>query len=384
LSLLILRLNNTFLHEGIHNFLARTLGVSRFLEDVISEEVVHLQKLGELLSVGVTHTGDLDTFQHTVTSELVEHNLVLEVISSLVVVRNDTTDEVRMSPLEGLQQIIELSSVLVGNGDEGSTLVSTTESEICEEIGEDLVLGSTDNIFKIVLKRVHVLGEPVSGIIGHITGIVLQGKFQVSTELVVYILGVVLVHFTQLASESNIIEGTSSIVFVEDDENTLGSGTNQINSGTAVHTEVLDLPHDTFTLVFSLFKFEHVHVEKLLQTLIGKVNAELFKAVVLENFETGNIQNTDELVSWLHTERLIDLVYNPQESTTVEGLDKGITRRLSLRLGEISLNSLSLLASLSGTSDDVRVEKSVNKSTALNSEEKADSVSDDLSVVNLG
>ena len=38
----------------------------------------------------------------------------------------------------------------------------------------------------------------------------------------------------------------------------------------------------------------HRVVEELLQLLVGVVDAELFKTVQIENFETRNVQNSDE------------------------------------------------------------------------------------------
>jgi hypothetical protein len=38
-----------------------------------------------------------------------------------------------------------------------------------------------------------------------------------------------------------------------------------------------------------LFKNEHVMVEELLEFLIGEVNTELFKAVVLEFYRRGRV-----------------------------------------------------------------------------------------------
>ena len=39
-------------------------------------------------------------------------------------------------------------------------------------------------------------------------------------------------------------------------------------------------------------------VKELLKSLVGVVDAKLFKSVEVENFEPGNIENTDEEVSW--------------------------------------------------------------------------------------
>lgn len=56
---------------------------------------------------------------------------------------------------------------------------------------------------------------------------------------------------------------------------------NEINAGLKVHSEVDELPMDSFLLVLLLLKHKHVVVEKLLQPLIGVVDADLLESVVL-------------------------------------------------------------------------------------------------------
>ena len=48
-----------------------------------------------------------------------------------------------------------------------------------------------------------------------------------------------------------------------------------------VHAEVNEFPLDSFLLVFLLLQDEHVMVEELLESLVGVVDAELLKGVVL-------------------------------------------------------------------------------------------------------
>lgn len=55
----------------------------------------------------------------------------------------------------------------------------------------------------------------------------------------------------------------------------------QLDASLEIHTEIHEDPIDTFLLVLFLFKNEHVMVEKLLQFLVGEVDAQLFKAVEL-------------------------------------------------------------------------------------------------------
>ena len=55
----------------------------------------------------------------------------------------------------------------------------------------------------------------------------------------------------------------------------------ELNAGLQVHTEIHKDPVDTFTFVLFLLKYEHVMVKKLLQLLVGKVDAKLLETVVL-------------------------------------------------------------------------------------------------------
>ena len=55
----------------------------------------------------------------------------------------------------------------------------------------------------------------------------------------------------------------------------------ELDAGGQVHPKVDELPLDAFLLVLLLLQHEHVVVEKLLQFLVGKVDAQLLKAVEL-------------------------------------------------------------------------------------------------------
>ena len=56
---------------------------------------------------------------------------------------------------------------------------------------------------------------------------------------------------------------------------------NQLNAGSQVHTKVNELPFNPLLLVLLLFQHKHVVVEKLLQFLVGEVDAQLLKGVEL-------------------------------------------------------------------------------------------------------
>ena len=55
----------------------------------------------------------------------------------------------------------------------------------------------------------------------------------------------------------------------------------QIDRVLQIHTEVDELPLNTFLLVFLLLQHKHVVVELLLQTLVRVVDAQLLECVVL-------------------------------------------------------------------------------------------------------
>lgn len=78
---------------------------------------------------------------------------------------------------------------------------------------------------------------------------------------------------------------------------------------------------NSFSLVFFLFKDEHVMVEKLLQLLIGDVDANLLKGIELEDLKPCNIQYTnEESTSILGHKGLVCLFDKPQEHALVQTL----------------------------------------------------------------
>merc|ERR1711874_815920 len=62
-----------------------------------------------------------------------------------------------------------------------------------------------------------------------------------------------------------------------------------------VHTEVNIGPVKTLLHVLLLLEGEHVGVEELLELLVNVVDTDLLKAVVVEDLETSNIQDSDVL-----------------------------------------------------------------------------------------
>jgi len=115
-------------------------------------------------------------------------------------------------------------------------------------------------------------------------------------------------------------------LFLEDGHDTHGLF-HQLDASLEIHTEIHEDPIDTFLLVLFLFKNEHVMVEKLLQFLIGEVDAKLLKSVEVEDFKSSNIQDTDELDTFLTgLQSLVDTLDQPLEETIEDGLSHGTDR----------------------------------------------------------
>ena len=78
-------------------------------------------------------------------------------------------------------------------------------------------------------------------------------------------------------------------------------------------------------------------VEELLETFICIVDTKLFKGIVLKDFETSDIEDTNKVV-FLHviTQSSVNYSDKPVEETTKDGLGKGSKGKVTL------INSLTL------------------------------------------
>lgn len=71
----------------------------------------------------------------------------------------------------------------------------------------------------------------------------------------------------------------------------------QFDTSGQVHAEVNKHPIDAFSLVLLLFEYKHMVIEELLQFLVGEVDAELLKAVVLLRLQ-HNARRAERDTAW--------------------------------------------------------------------------------------
>ena len=73
-----------------------------------------------------TFTADTDTLQHTITSQLMQNKLTVNLTWAFVLVGDDTTDEVRGGGHECTEQVLQLLLVTVRDSLECGTLSAAT------------------------------------------------------------------------------------------------------------------------------------------------------------------------------------------------------------------------------------------------------------------
>jgi len=386
------RINDLGLDNVLNDGLGGSLGIRRLAGNVVSEDVVTLEESGVFETVRETHARDLDTLKHTVAAELIKDDVVINGTGLLLVVGDNAADEVGVSATESSHQVVELLSILSGDGDEGGTLATLTrgiagsnvtlsrglvKSELLHEASELGDLGGTKTSLEIVLERIPVLVEPLVSIILDTTGVVLNLEGEGLSELGLDVLGVLTIMETvELLSEGLVTSLREDRLLVEDDEDTLGLLADEVNGGLGVNTEVNHGPFDLLTLVLFLFKVEHVVVEELLETLVGEVNAELLERVDEEDLKTGNVEDADEVVLRSNTESQVDLLDDPQEHTTIEGLDKGITGVSSLGRGELEGDEVT-------TGKHARSDEGRDEGGAINLEERGNLIGEDRGINDL-
>ena len=90
--------------------------------------------------------------------------------------------------------------------------------------------------------------------------------------------------------------------------------------------KVLDRsPLDLLAGILILFCLESQLNENLLQLFVDIVDTQLFERVLLKNFESINIQDTNRIGDRTSSsQRLIDTLYNPIEQIEVNSLGQGI------------------------------------------------------------
>merc|ERR1712012_791929 len=180
-----------------------------------------------------------------------------------------------------------------------------------------------DHLNNGVIERILVLLQPASQVVGDSGGVVDDGKVRIRIRSRVRLgkVGVFTKHvIKQLGSECFISSLGEQRLLLKDGEERHWF-LKHVNARLQVHTKVNIGPIKTLLDVLLLLKGEHVLVEELLQLLIDVVDTDLLEAVVVEDLEAGNIQdsNVGDLLHGGVNQSLITLLDNNSEGSLVDG-----------------------------------------------------------------
>merc|ERR1719362_2219543 len=268
------------------------------------------------LELGIEHLiweslpADGDTGQDTVTLVLVHHQLGLNTSGLLVSVGHHTTDEVRLGLVEGRHQVIQLALEVGGDSLAAAALLPGLVlgglqglTGVVSEAGDGHGVASVlDHLDDGVVERILVLLQPAGQVVGHDGGVMDDGKMCVGVRS-----GVGLGEVGPLAQQVGVellAEGLVSglgkeRLLLKDGEETHGLLKHE-DAGPQVHTEVNIGPVQTLLDVLLLLEGEHVGVEELLELLVDVVDTDLLEAVVVEDLEASDIEDTNVL-DFFHT-----------------------------------------------------------------------------------
>merc|ERR1712012_542739 len=258
-------------------------------------------------SVGETSHTDSDSLQHTVTSQLVHDQWRLNLSRLLVSVGHKTTHKVRLARVKSGHELTKRDKVDRGHSLATASLLllltlillhlSGLARVISPEQNQELAgAGGLEDLNNSVIDRILVLLQPSGDIVGDNAGIVRDGEVSILVSL-----GLRLQEDGELAKRGlqlllkGLVSGLGEErLLLKDGPDTHGLLKHDNGSG-KIHTKVHHLPVNTFLDILLLLNNEHVVVEELLELLIDKVDGNLLKAIVLEDLETSNIQDSAEV-----------------------------------------------------------------------------------------
>ncbi|KAF1751668.1 hypothetical protein GCK72_018222 [Caenorhabditis remanei] len=221
-------------------------------------------------SVGESLTANSDSFQHSVAGKLVKNESRVDDSRGLHLVWNNTTDEMWVSLVKHVHQVVERFSVDHGDSSKRrrlSTLSSSSLSRFSSlsglflglVIGPDVqhqvvVGGMLEKSNSGIVEWILVLLEEVQCVVTDSSSVVNNGEVSLSLLSLWWLWLLEVWMLSKMLIEKLLSVDDTEWLFDE------------LDTGLEIKSEIDEGPGDTFTLVFFLFKNEHVVVEELLET----------------------------------------------------------------------------------------------------------------------
>merc|ERR1719336_3138364 len=316
----------------IHDCSSSSLVVLGLGHSLGSNDIVARLELGIQHLIRESLPTDGDTSQHTVALVLVHDEFRLRTSWLLVSVWHNTTNEVGLGLVEGGHQVIKLTLEVGGHSLAASLLLPVRgilgslqrlARVVSEALDGQRVATILDELNNGVVERIFVLLQPASQVVGDSGSVVNDGKVRIRVRA-----GVGLGKVGSLAQQVLVELGLEGLISGLGEERLLLKDGKEahglfkhVNAGLQIHAKVNVRPFKTLLDVLFLLKGEHVLVEELLELLVDVVDTDLLEAVVVEDLETSNIQDTN-IGYLLHSgvaQGLVTLVNNNSEGSLVDG-----------------------------------------------------------------
>merc|ERR1712142_465000 len=314
---------------GRQRLVGAALGIRFHIgEDLRSDNGITGQEIRVRHLVRQTQHANTDTLQHSVAVELVHDEGRVGVTGLFDLVGNDAADEVRGSRVQVGHQLHQRLAMGRRNRHHRGTLFLLSGILFCENQGDDVVGGRLHHVDDSLVDGILVLKQPSGDVVGDASGVVIQGETGFRLSLFgrfgldegIVLAQMLAHHLLQVGLVGGLGEDALLLQHGQDAHLLL----DELDGDDQIHTEVDESPLDALALVLFLLLNEHVVVEELLETLVGVVDKELFQDVELEDLETGDIQDTDEILPGVgRVKGVVDQQDNPVEHTGKEGLGGG-------------------------------------------------------------
>eukprot|EP00754_Rhynchopus_humris_P034055 Rhum_TRINITY_DN15502_c1_g4::Rhum_TRINITY_DN15502_c1_g4_i1::g.161005::m.161005 len=306
--------------------LARPLLARRDVLDVGAGAHDDLEALHEVL-VRRTHREpslpDLHRAEHTRRLELLHARDAVHHQRLLRRMRLHTTDPVGVRAVDQVHHLHQLLLEESSHRDRTSALL-----RLGQQAGDQLVLGRPHQQLHRRLQRVPVLVEPRLHRVVHRRGVVVHHEAVLRHLLHVEERVVALELVQHLVQEALVRARSHRALVVEHSEDTR-LVRHHLQARRVVRALHLRHVHALRAALVHVL-LEDVVVVVVLQRLVRKVDADLLERVVLEVFESEDVEQTHEVLPRAGVRRQVDRVHLPLEQRVVARLDHGVATVRSL------------------------------------------------------
>merc|ERR1719427_2229852 len=276
----------------------------------------HEIRVGDL--VGQTQHANTDALQHAVAVELVHDERSVDVSRLLDLVGDDAADEVRGSRVQVGHQLHQRLSVSSRDGHHGGALLLLAGVLLGKDESADGISGAGHHADHSLVHGILVLEEPAGNIVSDGTGVMMDLKMSLGLALFgglglaerLVLAQMFAHHLLQVGLIGGLGHNALLLQHGQDAHLLL----DQLDGLDQIHAKINESPLDALGLVLFLLLDEHVVVEKLLETLVGVVDEELFQDVELEDLEAGDVQYADKILPGIgRVQRVVDQGDDPIE-----------------------------------------------------------------------